>query len=49
MEGLRRSESAELAIGALVSFIGIMVTSALLASLMVGIVQTTFYMLKSMA
>ncbi len=43
MEGLRRSESAELAIGALISFIGIKVTSALLASLMVGIVQTTFY------
>ena len=42
MEGLRRSETAELALGALISFIGIMVTSAVMASLLVGIVQVTF-------
>jgi len=42
MEGLRRSETAELALGALISFIGIMVTSAVMASVLVGIVQVTF-------
>ncbi|MCS5534036.1 MAG: hypothetical protein NZ736_07250 [Candidatus Poseidoniaceae archaeon] len=42
MEGLRRSETAELALGALISFIGIMVTSAVMASVLVGIVQITF-------
>jgi len=42
MEGLRRSETAELALGALISFIGIMVTSAVMASILVAIVQTSF-------
>ena len=42
MEGLRRSETAELALGALISFIAIMITSAILASMMLLIVQTTF-------
>jgi hypothetical protein len=42
MEGLRRSETAELALGALISFIAIMVTSAILASILIGIVQITF-------
>jgi hypothetical protein len=42
MEGLRRSETAELALGALVSFIAIMVTSAILASILIGIAQITF-------
>jgi len=42
MEGLRRSETAELALGALISFIAIMITSAIMASVMLLIVQTTF-------
>ena len=42
MEGLRRSETAELALGALISFIGIMITSAIMASLLVAITQITF-------
>ena len=42
MEGLRRSETAELALGALISFIAIMITSTVMASLLIGIVQTTF-------
>ena len=42
MEGLRRSETAELALGALISFIAIMITSVILASMMLLIVQTTF-------
>jgi hypothetical protein len=42
MEGLRRSETAELALGALITFIAIMITSAIMASLLIGIVQTTF-------
>ena len=42
MEGLRRSETAELALGALISFIAIMITSVIMASMMLLIVQTTF-------
>ena len=42
MEGLRRSETAELALGALISFIAIMITSTVLAAMMLLIVQTTF-------
>ena len=42
MEGLRRSETAELALGALISFIAIMITSTILASVLLLIVQTTF-------
>ena len=42
MEGLRRSETAELALGALISFIAIMITSSILASVLLLIVQTTF-------
>ena len=42
MEGLRRSETAELALGALISFIAIMIISTILAAMMLLIVQTTF-------
>jgi hypothetical protein len=42
MESLRRSETAELALGALISFIAIMITSTILAAMMLLIVQTTF-------
>jgi len=42
MEGLRRSETAELALGALISFIAIMITSVIMASMLLLIVQTTF-------
>ena len=42
MEGLRRSETAELALGALITFIAIMITSAIMASVLLLIVETTF-------
>lgn len=42
MEGLRRSETAELALGALITFISIMITSAIMVSVLLLIVQTTF-------
>lgn len=42
MEGARRCNNAEIALGALVSFIAIMITAAILSSLLIGIMQTTF-------
>ena len=42
MEGLRRSETAELALGALIIFIAIMITSTIMASVLLLIVETTF-------
>lgn len=42
MEGLRRSETAELALGALITFISIMITSTIMVSVLLLIVQTTF-------
>jgi hypothetical protein len=42
MERLRRSETAELALGALITFIAIMITSAIMASVLLLIVETTF-------
>ena len=42
MEGLRRSETAELALGALITFIAIMITSTIMASVLLLIVETTF-------